>query len=268
MARHCKTLAKPDTLGYQTAMTFATYPSLKDSPILVTGGASGIGADIVRAFAEQGANVGFVDIQHDTGAALAKETGTIFEAVDITDVAAFRNAIKTLAGKLGAFRVLINNAANDFRQPIARIEADDWDKSQNINLRAQFIAAQAVHPGMAAAGGGSIINVSSVVWRLAGGDMVPYATAKAGVIGLTKSLADAFGPDNIRVNAIEPGAIFTPKQRALWYPTDKEVDELVSQQLLRTIMEGDEIARMALFLASDDARMITKQSFIVDGGLI
>lgn len=255
-------------LGYQIAMTFATYPSLKNCPVFVTGGASGIGADIVRAFAEQKAKVGFVDLQKDAGAALAAETGAAFEAVDITDIPAFRTAIATLAEKLGAFRVLVNNAANDFRQPVDRIEPQDWDDSQNVNLRAQFFAAQAVRPGMTAAGGGAIINISSVVWRLAGGDMVPYATAKAGVIGLTNTLAHAFGGDNIRVNAIEPGAIFTPKQRALWYPTDADVNELVSQQLLKQVMEGGEIARMALFLASDDARFITKQSFIVDGGLI
>ncbi len=121
---------------------------------------------------------------------------------------------------------------------------------------------------MAAAGGGAIINLSSIVWKLAGGDMAPYATAKAGVIGLTKSLAHAFGPDNIRVNAIEPGAIFTEKQRKLWFPTEADVQALVDQQLLTRAMDGGEIARMALFLASDDAAMITKQSFVVDAGLL
>ena len=248
-------------------MTFARYPSLKDVPTLVTGGATGIGADIVRAFTGQGARVGFLDIHHEAGEALADETGATFARVDITDTTALKFAIAGLADKLGPFRVMINNAANDQREAVPDITEADWDARLNVNLRAQFFAAQAVAPGMKAAGGGAIINVSSIVWRLAGGDMVPYATAKAGVLGLTRSLAHALAPDNIRVNAIEPGAIFTEKQRRLWYPTEAEVQALVSQQLLKRAMDGGEIARMALFLASDDARMITRQSFIVDAGL-
>ncbi len=249
-------------------MSFARYPSLENRTVLVTGGASGIGADIVRAFADQGAKVAFLDIQDDAGTELASETGATYLHADITDIPALQSAMAEIAKTLGAIQILINNAANDQRQEIAAITADDWDKSQNINLRAQFFAAQAVRPGMAAAGGGTIINISSIVWRLAGGDMVPYATAKAGVVGLTKSLAHAFGDDNIRVNAIEPGAIFTERQRALWYPTEADVDALVSRQILKRAMDGGEIARMALFLASDDARMITNQSFIVDAGLL
>lgn len=249
-------------------MSFARYPSLENRSVLITGGASGIGADIVRAFAEQGAKVGFLDIQDDAGAALAAETRATFQRADITDIPELQTALAEIAETLGAIQILINNAANDQRQEIAAITAEDWDKSQNINLRAQFFAAQAVRPGMAETGGGVIINISSIVWRLAGGDMVPYATAKAGVVGLTKSLAHAFGDDNIRVNAIEPGAIFTDRQRELWYPTEADVDALVSRQILKRAMDGGEIARMALFLASDDARMITNQSFIVDAGLL
>lgn len=249
-------------------MTFAHYPSLKDKAVLVTGGATGIGADIVRAFAGQQARVGFLDIQRDAGEALAAETGATFETAEITDIDALRLAIAAVANRIGTIDVLVNNAANDQRKEVDDVRPDAWDLSQNVNLRAQFFAAQAVRSGMAAAGGGAIINVSSIVWRLAGGDMVPYATAKAGVLGLTKSLADALGRDNIRVNAIEPGAIFTERQRELWYPTEADVQKLVSQQLLKRAMDGGEIARMALFLASDDARMITKQSFIVDGGLL
>ncbi len=249
-------------------MSFAHYPSLKDRTVLVTGGASGIGADIVEAFADQGARVGFLDIQADAGQALAEKTGAEFGAIDITDVAALQATLAEMAGRLGSISVLINNAANDKRQDVDDISDEDWTTSQNINLRAQFFAAQSVRPGMAAGGGGSIINISSIVWRLAGGDMVPYATAKAGVLGLTKSLAHAFGDDNIRVNTIEPGAIFTERQRALWYPTEDDVNTLVSRQLLKRPMNGGEIARMALFLASDDSRMITNQSFIVDAGLL
>ena len=249
-------------------MPFARYPSLKGRTVLVTGGASGIGADIVRAFADQDANVGFLDIQTDAGKRLAEETASVFRKVDITDIQALRAAISGIVEKLGSIDVLVNNAANDKRQEVDQISVDEWDQSQDINLRAQFFAAQTVRSGMAAAGGGTIINVSSIVWRLAGGDMVPYATAKAGVLGLTKSLAHAFGDDNIRVNAIEPGAIFTERQRELWYPTQADVDALVSRQILKQPMDGGEIARMALFLASDDARMITNQSFVVDAGLL
>lgn len=249
-------------------MNFARYPSLENVPVLVTGGATGIGADIVAAFAEQGARVGFLDIQDEAGEALASRTGAAFAHVNITETDALRAAIADLSEILGPIRVLVNNAANDQREAVAEITPGDWDDRQNVNLRAQFFAAQAVRAGMAAAGGGSIINISSIVWRLAGGDMVPYATAKAGVLGLTKSLAHAFGSDNIRVNAIEPGAILTEKQRRLWYPTEEAVEALVSRQLLAGTMDGGEIARMALFLASDDARMITRQSFVVDAGML
>lgn len=261
-------LATPARLRYQRPMQFASYPSLKDRVVLVTGGASGIGADIVRAFAQQGAKSAFLDIQDDAGQALADETGAHFERVDLTDIPALQDAIDLIGEQIGPVTVLVNNAANDQRQAVEAVSSEAWDLSQNVNLRPQFFAAQAVRAGMAATGGGAIVNVSSIVWRLAGGDMVPYATAKAGVLGLTKSLAHALGDDNIRVNAIEPGAIFTERQRALWYPTEADVNALVSQQLLKRTMDGGEIARMALFLASDDARMITKQSFVVDAGLL
>lgn len=249
-------------------MAFARYPSLAGRGVLVTGGASGIGADIVRSFSDQSAKVGFLDLQETEGAALANQTGAVFEPCDITEIPTLQQAIKRIEEQIGPIQCLINNAANDRRFPLDDITASDWDQSQDVNLKAQFFAAQAVRDRMAKAGGGSIVNVSSIVWRLNGADMVPYATAKAGVLGLTKSLAHAFGDDNIRVNAIEPGAVFTPRQRALWYPTDADVDALVSRQVLKRAMNGEEIARMALFLASDDARMITKQSFVVDAGLL
>ena len=249
-------------------MTFARYPSLKDRPVLVTGGATGIGADIVTAFAGQGARVGFLDVQEHEGETLANATGATFARADVTDIPALQVAIAAIARQIGPIRVLVNNAANDKREDVAHVSQDDWDLSQNINLRPQFFAAQVVREDMARAGGGSIINLSSIVWKLAGGDMVPYATAKAGVLGLTKSLAHAFGADNIRVNAIEPGAIFTEKQRKLWFKTEADVRALVERQLLEQAMDGGEIARMALFLASDDARMITKQAFTVDAGLL
>ena len=246
----------------------ARYPSLDGLPVLVTGGATGIGADMVRAFHAQGARVGFLDIQVDAGETLAAELpGTRFAPADVTDISALQSAISEVAETLGPIRVLINNAANDKREAVNDVTPADWDLSQAINLRPHFFAAQAVRPGMAAAGGGAIINLSSIAWRLGHGDMTPYVTAKSAVIGLTKSLADAFGPDLIRVNAIEPGAVLTPRQRALWFQTDEAVADLLARQTLAVEITGKDIAAMALFLASDEARAITGQSFIVDAGM-
>ena len=161
----------------------------------------------------------------------------------------------------------MNNVANDKREAVEDVTVADWDAAQAINLRPQFFAAQAVRPGMAA-GGGAIIKFSSVAWRLGHGDMTPYTTAKAAVLGLTNALADAFGDDNIRVNAIEPGAVMTERQRELRFKTREEVDAVVARQLIKRALSGEDIAHMVLFLASDEAQMITKQSFAVNGGLV
>jgi NAD(P)-dependent dehydrogenase (short-subunit alcohol dehydrogenase family) len=249
-------------------MTFASYPSLRDRVVAVTGGASGIGADLVRAFAGQGARVAFLDIQDDAGEALAAELGTaLYLNRDLTDIPALQAAFAEIAARLGPVGVLVNNAANDRRQLVAEVTLADWDLAQDINLRPQFFAAQAVIPGMRGLGGGSIINLSSIAWRAGAGEMAPYATAKAAVVGLTRALARACGRDGIRVNAIEPGAVMTDRQRQLWYKTEASVQAMVDRQCLPGVLLGEEIARMALFLASDDSRMITKQTFTVDAGL-
>ncbi len=246
---------------------FATYPSLKDRVVFVTGGASGIGADIVRAFHDSGARVAFVDIQDTAGKALAAELGSLFLHCDLTDIESLKASIAAVHAALGPIGVLVNNAANDDRHPIDDVNVDYWDWSQHVNLRPHFFAAQAVRPQMRELGGGSIINFSSIAWRLGSDTMAPYATAKSAVIGLTKALARGFGADNIRVNAIEPGAVMTEKQRQLWYKTAESVDAMVERQLLRRVLTGEDIARAVLFLASDDSRMITKQSLIVDAGM-
>jgi len=253
-------------------MTFATYPSLDGRVVLVTGGASGIGADIVRAFARNKAKIAFIDLQKDAGAALAEELAgggakPLFLACDLVDIAALREAIGEVKAKLGPIATLVNNAANDKRHAVADVSVAFWDETQNVNLRHQFFAAQAVHPHMKQLGFGSIINLSSIAWRFGAGDMAAYATAKAGIVGLTRALARAFGPDNIRVNAIEPGAVMTQRQRELWYKTEASVDAMVERQALRKVLLGEEIARTALFLAADDSRMITKQSITVDAGI-
>jgi len=251
---------------------FARYPSLSGRVVVVTGGASGIGADIVRAFAGNGASVAFLDIQDQAASALADDLASsayppLYLRCDLTDIAALRAAIAEVRTRLGPVAVLVNNAANDDRHKVADVTVEYWDRTQDINLRPQFFAAQAVHPHMRELGYGSIINFSSISWRNGADAMAAYATAKAAVLGLTKALARAFGDDNIRVNAIEPGAVMTDRQRQLWYKTPESIEAMVSRQLIKKVLTGDEIARMVLFLAADDSRMITKQSFIVDAGL-
>jgi NAD(P)-dependent dehydrogenase (short-subunit alcohol dehydrogenase family) len=253
-------------------VTFANYPSLAGRTVFVTGGASGIGADIVRAFAANRARVAFCDLQVDAGEALAVELAdaaerTLFLKCDVTDIPALQAAIGRVRETLGPIGALINNAANDERHAVDEVSVAYWDHAQNVNLRHHFFAAQAVHPQMRELGGGSIVNLSSIAWRGGAGEMPAYSTAKAGVVGLTRALARAFGADNIRVNAIEPGAVMTEKQRQLWYKTPESVDAIVQRQSIRTTLLGDEVARAALFLAADDSRMITKQSLTVDAGL-
>lgn len=242
----------------------AVYPSLEGRRVLVTGGGSGIGAEIVRGFVRNGADVTVLDIDREAGEAVAQELGPAvrFVECDLTDVAALRAA----AAGAGPVTVLVNNAANDQRYELAEITPEQWDRAQAVNLRHQFFLAQALLGGMQAAGGGAIVNLSSVAWRRGPDGMLAYATAKAGVIGLTNALATALGRDGIRVNAIAPGAVMTPRQMRLWH-TPETRDRLVAAQAIpRDVTERD-IAAAALFLAADDSRMITRQVLYVDGGL-
>ena len=253
-------------------MTFATYPSLAGRAVFVSGGATGIGADIVRAFARNHARVAFCDLQAEAGEALAGElarTGetALFLECDVTDIPALQAAIARASEALGPIAALVNNAADDDRRAADEITVAYWDRAQNVNLRHHFFAAQAVRPQMRELGFGSIVNLSSIAWRGGAPDMPAYSAAKAGVVGLTHALARAFGADNIRVNAIEPGAVMTDRQRRLWYKTPESVQAIVERQSIKTTLLGDEVARAALFLAADDSRMITKQSLIVDAGL-
>ena len=253
-------------------MTFATYPSLKGRTVFISGGATGIGADLVRAFAANHARVAFVDLRRDEGEALAaalKAAGetALFLRCDVSDVSALQASIADAQARLELISALVNNAANDERHAVADVTADYWDHAQNVNLRHHFFAAQAVHSQMRELGFGSIINLSSIAWRRGAEEMSAYSAAKAGVIGLTRALARAFGADNIRVNAIEPGAVMTDRQRQLWYKTPESIDAIVQRQSIKTALIGEDVARMALFLAADDSRMVTKQSIAVDAGL-
>jgi D-xylose 1-dehydrogenase len=235
--------------------------------VFVTGGASGIGADVVRAFAHSGSKVAFVDVLEAEGRALAKEVGATFIRCDVTDTDALKGAIEKVRAELGPIGVLVNNAANDERHKVDEVTVEYWDRAQDINLKHQFFAAQAVRPHMKDAGGGSIINFSSIAWRGGASNMVAYGVAKAAIHGLTRALGREFGPDKIRVNSIEPGAVMTDRQRRLWYPEQKQIDDIVSRQPMQRVLLGSDIARTVLFLAADDSDMITRQSIVVDAGL-
>ncbi len=247
----------------------ASYPDLAGKVVLVTGGASGIGEAIVRRFAAQGARVGFLDIKDEEGRALAAELGEAVRYVraDLTDIADLRAAVTKVRGALGPITVLVNNAAHDERHRTEDVTPEYWDGRVAVNLRHQFFAAQAVLPDMKAAGGGSIINFGSVSWMVGQGGMAAYTACKSAVLGLTRSLARDFGQDNIRVNAIAPGWIMTRRQRELWL-TPEGTAELMQRQCLKRELVPDEIARVVLFLASEEASACTNQHYVVDGGWV
>jgi NAD(P)-dependent dehydrogenase (short-subunit alcohol dehydrogenase family) len=251
-------------------MTYANYPSLRDRPVVISGGATGIGASLVRHFAEQGARVGFVDIATEPGEALAAELTRAGQTVrflrcDITDIDAYRSAIAELAAAHGDARVLVNNAAHDQRQNWSDVTPASWDAAMAVNLKHAFFAAQAVAPGMERAGGGSIINFGSISWMIMVPDLAAYETAKAAVHGLTRSLSRDLGRANIRVNTLVPGAIITQRQLDLWL-NPESMENILASQALGRHLSADDCARMALFLAADDSAMISAQHFLVDGG--
>lgn len=254
-------------------MTEAIYPSLRDRVVLVTGGASGIGAAEVAAFAAQGARVAFLDIADDPARALAARLAAaghpepFFQHCDLTDIAALRAAIAEVGRRLGPITVLVNNAANDQRHRWEDMTPEYWDERLAVNLRHQFFAIQAVAPMMKAAGGGSIVNFGSVSWHASQGGMPAYTTAKAGVEGLTRGMARDLAPDNIRVNCVIPGWIMTERQINLWLTPEGEAN-LLRNQCLKRKLEPADIARMVLWLAADDSRMVTSGLFPVDGGRI
>ena len=250
-------------------MQHANYPSLKDKVVFVSGGASGIGESIVRHFAEQGSKVGFIDIADEAAKKLIADIGpkakVHYEHCDVTDIAALKRAIEAVRKALGPITILVNNAAHDQRHTIDEITPEFWDNRIAVNVKHQLFAAQAIYPDMKAAGGGAIINYSSSAWQTATANLLIYSTAKAGVLGLTKSLARDLGMYNIRVNAIVPGWIMTQRQIDLWLTPEAEKDLMARQCLKHKIYPAD-CARMTLFLASDDAAGLTSQSFVVDGG--
>lgn len=242
---------------------FANYPSLKGKRVLVTGGASGIGALTVGAFGEQGADIAFLDRDVEASKLVAGETGARFALCDLRDIAALREAIVSL----GEFDVLVNNAARDDRHDWAQVTPEYWDERMATNIRHMFFAIQAVAPGMIKAGGGSIVNLGSNSWWEAGGGFPAYATAKSAVHGLTRTMARDLGDHRIRVNTVVPGWIMTERQKELW-ASPEALEAHRARQCLPDLIEPVYVARMALFLASSDAAMCTASNYMVEAGSI
>ncbi|SCK31357.1 D-xylose dehydrogenase [Variovorax sp. HW608] len=248
----------------------AIYPSLAGKRVVITGGASGIGAAMVEAFARQGARVFFLDIADAEGRALQSKLRDtvqppVFHRCDLTDIQAVQASFAEIEASGGAINVLVNNAANDDRHEVGAVTADYWDQRIAVNLRHQFFCAQAVSAGMRAAGGGVILNLGSISWHLALASLSIYMTAKAGIEGLTKGLARDLGRYDIRVNCIVPGAVRTPRQMQLWQTPESEA-KVVAAQCLQQRIDPQHVAAMALFLASDDAARCSGREYFVDAG--
>ncbi|TCO79627.1 NAD(P)-dependent dehydrogenase (short-subunit alcohol dehydrogenase family) [Plasticicumulans lactativorans] len=250
--------------------TAATYPSLRDRVVFITGGATGIGADLVAGFARQGAKVAFIDVDAEGAAALLDGLGEVahrplFQRCDVTDIAALRAGIEAAAAHFGDIGVLINNVANDQRRALAEVEPAFFDAMVAVNLRPHLFAIQAVREGMRRLGGGAVVNVGSISWMTKNEGYPVYATLKSAAAGLTRSLARELGRDRIRINHLAPGWVMTEKQVRLWLDADGE-RAIVENQCLPDRLAPADITAMALFLAADDSRMVTAQDVVVDGG--
>jgi D-xylose 1-dehydrogenase len=252
---------------------FARYPSLQGRVILITGGATGIGESMVRHFARQGSRVVFFDIQDEPAQQLV-ETLTAegcpapkYLHCDLTDVAALKSRVDEFIAAWGTIDVLVNNAANDQRHTIEEVTPEYWEHCMQQNLKHHFFCIQGVLPAMRRAGRGSIINMSSISWMIPSTGLPLYITAKAAIVGLTRTLAHELGPEGIRVNAVLPGAIATERQKQMWYTPEYKAEILRSQALKRDLVP-DDVARLVLFLAADDSSAITNQSYVVDGGWV
>ena len=250
---------------------FASYPSLKGRTVFISGGGSGIGASMVEHFCEQGSKVGFVDIDEAASTSLVKKIGAaghpapLFRKCDLRDIRAYQSAIAEIARSLGTITVLVNSAARDDRHKLEDVTVEYWDERINVNLRHQYFAIQSVAPGMKQAGGGSIVNFSSVSYHGMTPNLSVYQAAKAAVVGMTRGLARDLGPDRIRLNVVVPGWIMTERQIKLWVTPEAEKSSLEAQCLKEKLYPPD-IARMVLWLAADDSRLVTAKDFTVDGG--
>lgn len=249
---------------------FARYPSLSDKVVLITGGGSGIGASMVEHFAHQGAKVVFLDVAEEASKEVVEKLAVhqpLFLRCDLTDIPALQRSIQKAEATLGPIEVLVNNAANDERHKWEETTPEYWDRMMEVNLRHHFFAIQAVAPGMTARGQGSIINMSSISWMVPSTKLPTYITAKAGIVGLTRTMSRELGPSGIRVNCVLPGAILTEKQKRLWW-TPEYMDKIMASQSIKRQLVPDDVCRLILFLASDDSSAITGQSHIIDGGWV
>lgn len=249
----------------------ATYPDLNGKSVFITGGGSGIGASLTEGLLRQGAKVAFCQ-RSDAGAfcdAMQQATGNrpLFLPCDITDITALRGVIAQAEAAHGPITVLVNNAANDQRHDTLALDEAFWDWSQAINLKAYFFAAQAVIPSMRAAGGGSIINFTSISYMMGNAGYVAYTTANSGINGMTRTLAREFGPDRIRVNALAPGWVLTQKQKDLWV-TPEGLQAHLDRQCLKDTLAPEDIVGGMLFLASQASKMMTGQALVIDGGVV
>ncbi len=250
----------------------AIYPDLENKTVYVTGGASGIGKAIVEAFAAQKAHVIFFDINDSAGNALVNQLGAAgysahFFPLDLTDIDSLQACFAKAKAQHGPVNILINNAAHDERHPTKTVTSAYWDDRIAVNLKHQFFASQAVLPDFIAANQGVIVNFGSTSWLAGQGGMAAYSASKAGVLGLTRSLARDYGPYNVRVNAIAPGWIMTERQIEKWLTPEGE-QELLKRQCLKRKLVPSEIARFTVFLASEEASACTAQHYIVDGGWV
>ncbi|MBP1859461.1 SDR family NAD(P)-dependent oxidoreductase [Rhizobium herbae] len=254
------------------ALPAAQFHDLKGRGVLITGGGSGIGAALVEGFARQGARVAFIDIAEADSRALVERLGPavdnapVFLQADLRDVQTIKSVVDRAADAIGSLSVLINNAARDDRQPLEDVTEASWDESQSVNLRHVFFMSQAAAPHMRHAGGGSIINFSSIAFMLNMGEIPAYATAKAGIVGLTKSLAGKLGPDDIRVNAVLPGMVVTERQKKLWID-DAAIAGMQEKQCLKHMLVAEDMVGSCLYLASDCSARMTAQAMIIDGGV-
>lgn len=261
------------TIDTPTGSQFAIYPSLRDRAVIVTGGASGIGEAMVEAFVEQGSRVAFLDVQDDAARTLMERLearglrAPVYQRCDLTDVEALRSAVDRILERFTGVDVLINNAGDDLRHALEDVTSDSWDRMMAINLKQQFFMAQAVLPAMRRAAAGSIINISSISWVIPSTGLPVYVTAKAAIVGMTRTLAHEVGGDGVRVNCVMPGAIATPKQERLWL-TEAYKAEVIGRQALNRMIQPGDVARLALFLAADDSAAITNQSYVIDGGWV
>jgi galactose dehydrogenase len=250
---------------------YATFHDLAGQSVFITGGGSGIGAALTEGFVAQGAKVAFV--QRSDATAFADELGAkhgskpLFIPCDITDVPALQAAMTRSAEAHGPITVLVNNAANDARHPLEGYTVEQWDKAQAVNLRPHFFTAQAAAPGMKAAGGGAIVNFSSISYMMGAAGYLSYMSAKAAITGLTRGLARELGPDRIRVNALMPGWVLTDRQLDKWATPEALAAHLDRQCLKEHLVERD-IVDATLFLASKASRMMTGQAMVVDGGVV